>query len=126
MAGHSGGKLEYLESVNARNLYLLFRGLFSPGQIVELVPGSEPYEIREIYRQRSRDDDLLRSAMRLEFGSYLQHQLLRDTDVMSMTHSLEARVPFLGPRTRRSCVSTAASRQVFAPRQQTALDARSR
>ena len=95
MAGHSGGKLEYLESVNARNLYLLFRGLFSPGQIIELVPGSEPYEIRGDLPSTLEDDDLLRSAMRLEFGSYLQHQLLRDTDVMSMTHSLEARVPFL-------------------------------
>jgi len=94
-AWHSRGKLEYLESVNARNLYLLFRGLFSPGQINELLPGSEPYEIGGDLPSTLEDDDLLRSAMRLEFGSYLRHQLLRDTDVMSMTHSLEARVPFL-------------------------------
>ena len=95
MTGHSGGKLEYLASVNARNLYLFFRGLFSPGKILELVPGSEPYEIRGDLPSTLEGDDLLRSAMRLEFGSYLPHQLLRDTDVMSMTHSLEARVLFL-------------------------------
>lgn len=95
MAGHSAGKLEYLESVNARHLYLLFRGLFSPGQILELIPESEPYEIRGDLPSTLEGDDLLRSAMRLELGGYLRHQLLRDTDVMSMTHSIEARVPFL-------------------------------
>ena len=105
MAGHSAGKLEYLESVNARNLYLLFRGLFSPGQILELIPGSEPYEIRGDLPSTLEGDDLLRSAMRLEFGGYLQHQLLRDTDVMSMTHSIEARVPFLDHALVEACPS---------------------
>ena len=33
--------------------------------------------------------------MLLEFSAYLQNQLLKDTDVMSMAHSIEARVPFL-------------------------------
>ena len=33
--------------------------------------------------------------MQLELGNYLSHQLLRDTDQMSMAHSLEVRVPLL-------------------------------
>ena len=33
--------------------------------------------------------------MLLDFQAYLQNQLLKDTDVMSMAHSIEARVPFL-------------------------------
>ena len=32
---------------------------------------------------------------RAELRTYTHHQLLRDTDVMSMSHSLEVRVPFL-------------------------------
>ena len=32
---------------------------------------------------------------RMEFKRYLHDQLLRDTDVFSMAHSVEARVPFL-------------------------------
>jgi len=34
----------------------------------------------------------------LEAANYLRYQLLRDTDVMSMTHSLEVRVPLLDDR----------------------------
>jgi asparagine synthase (glutamine-hydrolysing) len=34
----------------------------------------------------------------LEMGHYLRNQLLRDTDVMSMAHSLEVRVPLLDDR----------------------------
>jgi len=34
----------------------------------------------------------------LEIGRYLHNQLLRDTDVMSMAHSLEVRVPLLDDR----------------------------
>jgi asparagine synthase (glutamine-hydrolysing) len=33
-----------------------------------------------------------------EFRHYLQDQLLKDTDVMSMAHSVEVRVPFLDHR----------------------------
>jgi asparagine synthase (glutamine-hydrolysing) len=35
---------------------------------------------------------------RLEFTHYLQNQLLKDTDVMSMAHSVETRVPYLDHR----------------------------
>ncbi|MEO7766645.1 MAG: asparagine synthase-related protein, partial [Ferruginibacter sp.] len=37
----------------------------------------------------------LNQASWIEFNMYMQNQLLRDSDVMSMAHGLEIRVPFL-------------------------------
>lgn len=39
--------------------------------------------------------DPLDTVTQMELANYLPHQLLRDTDVMSMAHSLEVRVPLL-------------------------------
>jgi asparagine synthase (glutamine-hydrolysing) len=39
--------------------------------------------------------DIKDAVSAAELGWYMHHQLLRDTDVMAMTHSLEVRVPFL-------------------------------
>jgi asparagine synthase (glutamine-hydrolysing) len=41
---------------------------------------------------------LLNRVSELELSVYMQNQLLRDTDVMSMAHSLEVRAPFLDHR----------------------------
>jgi len=41
------------------------------------------------------DEDLVRQIARLEMRNYMGHMLLRDTDAMSMAHSLEVRVPWL-------------------------------
>jgi len=41
------------------------------------------------------NDSLGNIVSRLELGTYLQNQLLRDSDNMSMAHSLEVRAPFL-------------------------------
>jgi len=74
---------------------LLFRGLFTPHQIAALVPGAV-VDPAEVLGGRAHDrHDLLSAAATLELEHYLPHQLLRDTDVMSMAHSLEARVPLL-------------------------------
>ncbi len=45
---------------------------------------------------------------RMEFRRYLHDQLLRDTDVFSMAHSIEARVPFLD-HTVVECAATLSS-----------------
>lgn len=45
--------------------------------------------------QQSRDMDRFTAVSWLEIRSYLLNMLLRDTDAMSMCHSLEVRVPFL-------------------------------
>ncbi len=82
-------KLEYLRDPTPSNLYLTFRGLFAPREIEQLLPGAVP---TTLVAERG---DVLDAAVELEFSHYLGNQLLRDTDVMSMAHSIEARVPFL-------------------------------
>ena len=82
-------KIEYLRNPTPSNLYLVFRGLFAPREIEELLPGASPRALAV------GTDDPLDAAIELEFSHYLGNQLLRDTDVMSMAHSIEARVPFL-------------------------------
>ena len=83
--------------------YLALRGLFSPTDVSHLISP----EVRSSSRTFDLEDLVDRSAKaarpistreltsRLELTSYMRHQLLRDTDVMSMAHSLEVRVPFV-------------------------------
>jgi len=82
-------KIDYLRNPTPSNLYLTFRGLFAPREIEELLPGAAPASLV------AGTEDALDAAVELEFSHYLGNQLLRDTDVMSMAHSIEARVPFL-------------------------------
>lgn len=97
-------KLTYLESPSDENCYLLFRGLFTPRRIQELLGISER-ELEPLLSQPqifslqpSASSSLLDSFTLFEFGHYLQNQLLKDIDVMSMAHSIETRVPFLDHR----------------------------
>lgn len=85
-----------------RELYLLIRGFFAPEQIqqllglsatecramVEQVLPPPPYANGENGEERQRFNDL-------EMQRYLHDQLLRDADVLGMTHSIEVRVPYL-------------------------------
>ncbi len=91
-------KLDYLEMPTATNLYRMFRGLYSPRQIAKLVDGVDPELGADGPLVHESGEALIETAVRLEFDHYLQHQLLRDTDAMSMAHSIEARVPFLDHR----------------------------
>lgn len=79
------------ESLNRGGAYWAFRGLFTPHEIEALAPGIAVPE-------RRMTGDSLNDAIRLEFDHYLHNQLLRDTDALSMAHSIEARVPFLDHR----------------------------
>lgn len=96
-------KLTYLETPSDENTYLLFRGLFAPRQIQNLLGiGEKEFDsttqslnLHPIFTQ---SPNLLQSFVFFEFNHYLQNQLLKDTDVMSMAHSVETRVPFLDHR----------------------------
>jgi asparagine synthase (glutamine-hydrolysing) len=46
----------------------------------------------------SRESDIVNAISRLELRGYMTNTLLRDTDAMSMAHSLEVRVPFVSVR----------------------------
>ena len=100
LAGKSGlGKLAYLESADRGNLYLLLRGLFAPREIQDLLGmGEKEFEAVSPPPCRftgSHKWSLVRSLIFLELRNYLQNQLLRDTDLMSMAHSIETSVPYL-------------------------------
>jgi asparagine synthase (glutamine-hydrolysing) len=87
--GRRQPRIEYLQEPTASNVYTMFRGLFAPAEIERLLPGAKPSPLV------STREDFLDGAVELEFQHYLGNQLLRDTDTMSMAHSIEARVPFL-------------------------------
>lgn len=92
-------KLTYLQNPSAENFYLTARGLFTLPQIQELLGISAkelaPFEVPPQSLNGTSPASLTDAVMLLDFQAYLQNQLLKDTDVMSMAHSIEARVPFL-------------------------------
>jgi asparagine synthase (glutamine-hydrolysing) len=92
--------------------YLLRREVLLPDQrrsLLRLPRGSDPVcgipssLLHELATSHEEADPLDRVAF-LEFSVYLQNQLLRDADAMSMAHALELRLPFL----ERSVVEAAA------------------
>jgi asparagine synthase (glutamine-hydrolysing) len=89
--------------------YLTRRGLFSPDEVRVLVSppvwqaGVKGFDPVRHVAERADDGEGTSTfgrrpfewISRAELRTYTHHQLLRDTDVMSMAHSLEVRVPFL-------------------------------
>jgi asparagine synthase (glutamine-hydrolysing) len=88
------------EGVSDAGLYLAFRGFFAPEQVRALLD-VENREVRLVADEyldalQSPDGVATGQAFRnLEMRRYLHDQLLRDTDVFSMAHSIEVRVPYL-------------------------------
>jgi asparagine synthase (glutamine-hydrolysing) len=82
--------------------YFFTRALFTPQGARTLLQDSEPgwaatpwwAWLSEAARQASAFDSFARVSW-LEMRSYMVNTLLRDTDAMSMSHSLEVRLPFL-------------------------------
>ncbi len=82
--------------------YFFARALFTPEQVARLRRGDSDLQAQTPWRKWL--DDSARQAARLdsfsavsclEARSYMAQTLLRDTDSVSMAHSLEVRVPFL-------------------------------
>jgi asparagine synthase (glutamine-hydrolysing) len=88
-------KLEFLRGDPAIGPYLTVRGMFSPRQAARILD-AEPLPLWTPDRGASRLDGARYG--RLEMAHYLQNQLLRDTDVFGMSHSVEIRVPLLDHR----------------------------
>lgn len=92
-------RLSFLRLDGIKGIYLFLRGHFSPIQIAKQLNSSEK-EIWDILEKQPvlGEVDVLKpgnKASWMEFNLYLQNQLLRDADVMSMAHGVEIRVPFL-------------------------------
>lgn len=96
---HRVKKIEYTSLKNNIGEYLMYRGLLAPTTVAELLDTSEKevinslQQLNEYYPEKPlRDGNRVSS---LEASLYMQNQLLKDTDFMSMWHALEIRVPFL-------------------------------
>jgi asparagine synthase (glutamine-hydrolysing) len=101
--GRSGAdRLAYLDRPSHAAVYLAVRGLFGPRQIQGLLGIGEAelasYGLLLDEAGGPGGRTLPAAIERFEFAHYLQNQLLRDTDVMSMAHSVETRVPYLDHR----------------------------
>lgn len=92
-------KLSYAGLHNPAAEYLTYRGIFSPMAIASL---QDMYEnevvaqIRQIGEQYTSPSLTRENKVSwLETNFYMQNQLLKDADYMSMWHGIEIRVPFL-------------------------------
>ncbi|RNL51120.1 asparagine synthase (glutamine-hydrolyzing) [Pedobacter jejuensis] len=88
----------YLSYKNGLGKYLFLRGLFAPQEIAQLLNLSIN-QVNEILNSIKvnipnylKDEE---QAAWLETNLYMQNQLLKDTDFMSMQHGVEVRLPFL-------------------------------
>ncbi|MCX5720886.1 MAG: asparagine synthase (glutamine-hydrolyzing) [Nitrospirae bacterium] len=88
-------KAEFLREDGPIGAYCAIRGLFPPHRAARLLGAGLLPLIAPDMRGRSLS---MPEYAQLEFDLYLQNQLLRDTDVFGMAHSLEIRVPFLDHR----------------------------
>jgi asparagine synthase (glutamine-hydrolysing) len=92
-------RLYYLSYKNPIGEYLFLRGFFTPPVIAEILD-ADLREINHIIENFPIDPQVndLRGGNRaswFETNLYMQNQLLKDTDYMSMSHGIEVRVPFL-------------------------------
>lgn len=93
-------RLSWLQIKKPVGLYLTIRGLCTPEDAGKLI-GLNTKEVIDQIEQLDYSPtfgEILpenQAASILEFNLYMQNQLLKDSDYMSMQHGLELRVPFL-------------------------------
>jgi len=94
-------KASYLGLKGGLGAYLFNRALFIPSQVAALLDCSEE-EVHHALRKCQVElpafvEKLVpeEKTSYMEVNLYMQNQLLKDTDYMSMWHGLEVRVPFL-------------------------------
>jgi asparagine synthase (glutamine-hydrolysing) len=90
-------RISYLHRKDLVGEYLFFRGIFSINEISRITKKSRK-RVKNILKKITIckiPEDSFDRAQLIETDLYMQNQLLRDLDCMSMWHGLEARVPFL-------------------------------
>lgn len=92
-------RLEWLQVEGTKGSYLALRGFFSPTELPAITGLSRKEIVSKIgalqLQPQNSSVPVDEYACWLEFNHYMQNQLLRDSDYMSMQHGLELRVPFL-------------------------------
>lgn len=105
--GRKLNRLSYLQLEGATGLYLFLRGQFAPHDIARQLGATE----KEVWQILASTPILPgieglaagNQASWMETNMYMQNQLLRDADVMSMAHGIEIRVPFLDKSFQEYC-----------------------
>jgi asparagine synthase (glutamine-hydrolysing) len=92
-------RMSYLSINGVVGKYLFLRGQFVPSEIAKYLNADET-EVWKILEEEPliKNIDYLtpgNQASWMECNLYMQNQLLRDVDVMSMAHGVEVRLPFL-------------------------------
>jgi asparagine synthase (glutamine-hydrolysing) len=92
-------KLSYANKNNELSAYLMSRAYFAPKQIATIL-GANLTQVNRLLKDMVRpinSKNLSSGNMATLFESnlYMQGQLLKDTDMMSMWHGIEVRVPYL-------------------------------
>lgn len=92
-------KLSFLSNKNPVGEYLFNRGYFTTSETAKLL-GIDVQEVSNRLNEIQTPDFLYNisegnKVSYLESNLYMESQLLKDTDYMSMWHSIEVRVPFL-------------------------------
>jgi asparagine synthase (glutamine-hydrolysing) len=92
-------RLGYLGLRGAIGKYLFLRGQFIPYQIAGHLNISEE-QVWKVLEDQPKSENIsnlsgFNQASWIELNMFMQNQLLRDVDVMSMAHGIEIRVPFL-------------------------------
>ena len=92
-------RFAFLSIPGIRGEYLFLRGIFLPSDIAAILNIKED-EVWKILNEvplvpENKNLSMGNQASWMEMNLYMQNQLLRDSDVMSMAHGVEIRVPFL-------------------------------
>lgn len=91
-------RLEFLHLEPSIADYLLLRGFYSPSKIANLL-GMDKKNVLEILNSKTpsnaKELKTVKDISSMEKGMYMQNQLLKDSDYMSMQHGIEIRVPLL-------------------------------
>ena len=78
---------------DAASVYRISRQLFSSQGVAELA--ARPVKLSQLDSSSNGEKDIVNLISRFEMTGYMANTLLRDTDSVSMAHSLEVRVPFV-------------------------------
>lgn len=92
-------RISFLAYQNPIGEYLFLRGFYTPNVVSSLlgIPEKQVKQLLNDY-QIDKEVEKLTAEDRIawfETNVYMQNQLLKDTDYMSMAHGVEVRVPFL-------------------------------
>ena len=105
-------RIAYLQKKTLQNKYLFYRGIYNPLTIASLL-GISQKKVLSVLKKVSiaplKSKSEIQEAAHLEQHLYMQNQLLKDTDYMSMWHGIEVRVPFLDKEVIEACNTIAPS-----------------